>query len=145
MSRWHDHSREGIAHWASLSTAERLADLLHDLVKIHSALAGLVTFEILPAEFDRIDVRAGLKVIHTICEEWRKRLPPPVELPGRDPELEDVLATIETRIAAMQSLVGPDWDEAYEDIERFAEPYAIAFCAEIRRLDRILGNPGEDL
>ena len=141
MSRWHDRSPEGIAHWTNLTTAERFAELLYDLLKINAALAGLVTFETLPGEFDRIDVRAGLKVIHTICHEWLGRLPPPVELPGRDPEIEGMLSAIEARFAAMRSLIGPEWDEAYEDIERFAEPYAIAFCAEIRRLDRVLGSP----
>jgi hypothetical protein len=56
----------------------------------------------------------------------------------RDPELEEVLADIEERLAAIAHVRTREYDDQLAVVEALAAPYALAFLHEIRRLDAML-------
>lgn len=140
MSRCHDRSDDGVARWANLSTEERIADLLGDIAVAVAALRDVAVFETPPAALENVDLHAALTVFEIITRELLCGLPRPEKLPPRDPELQDVLTAIENRLLVMQRVNGLDRDALQADAERLAEPYALAFYFEIRRLDSMFGR-----
>jgi hypothetical protein len=57
---------------------------------------------------------------------------------GREAELQEVIATIEARLAGIDDIRTREHDDKLDAIEALAAPYAFAFVYEIRRLERLL-------
>ena len=56
----------------------------------------------------------------------------------RDPELEQTLLRLDADLTCSYTTRGKDRDLWWEEIEKKAAPYALAFYYEIRRLDSLL-------
>lgn len=73
-----------------------------------------------------------------IREDGRRiSIPAGYPSPGREHELELVLAGIAAELEAIDRLNGPEHDIALARVEALAAPYALAFIYEIQRLDAL--------
>ena len=137
MSRWHDRSPDGLVRWANLRLPERVADRMADIL-----LAAHETHEMIelegPANLERVS--RVMNQIYAQVNSLLARLPPPRNIPARDPELAAVLERIARALSEICSLRGRAYDEALSWVERLAAPEALSLFHEIERLDVLLGG-----
>jgi hypothetical protein len=127
-----------VAWWANLTLEERVAERMAvilfaaaDEIRDMMALAG--------QPWNASALQRAAEQVHELVQPV---LPPLARLTDvsieRDPELEQMLLQLDGDLSCSHITPGSERDVWWEQIEREAAPYALAFYYEIRRLDSLL-------
>lgn len=135
MSSSEGKTASHLAAWANLPLRDRVADRFAAIIFAAEQIQSMLDIEG-PLEDAPFDIAGTARAVSGLVRSVFPLLSGTMlRLGERDPELEEVLVRLDRDLNRVDRLRGPECDEAREEVERWAAPYALAFYCELRRLD----------